>query len=51
MITNTIFLTINNRILTRSVSKNMCIEILKPNPDVGWVIRFRTGVYISTLFI
>jgi len=52
MISNTIFLTINNnRILTHSAPKNMCIEILKLSPDVRRVIRFRTGVYISTLFI
>ena len=29
----------------------MCIEILKLGPDIRRVIRFRTGVYILTLFI
>lgn len=29
----------------------MCLEILKLSPDVRQVIRFRTGVFISTLLI
>lgn len=51
MTSNTIFSIVNNRILTHPVPKNMCIEILKLSPDVRRVIRFRTGVYISTLLI
>ncbi len=52
MISNTILLTINNnRILTYSAPKNMCIEILKLSSDIRRVICFRTGVYISILFI
>ncbi len=52
MTSNTIFLTINNnKILAHFAPKNMCIEILKLSPDIRWVICFRTGVFISTLFI
>jgi len=52
MTSNTIFLTINNnKILAHSAPKNMCIEILKLSSDVRRVIRFRTGVFILTLFI